>query len=533
MAKGNFTLANCTSNLENKRMRKVMAAITAISVLLLPMPAHAAAPKAGAKCTKLNQSQSANGSKLTCVKSGGKLVWKKTNPSTTPTVRGVDFSKVHSTDNGYYSMFSAPCEFDPNIPAELAVVQNYFFDYSKCAGQLQLGKYFLGSKRPSTTFEPSSKYSSTEPCKIITPQNNRNNLGFTTSSPQRNEYAKTSRHPSPSTVLQLIPIYSNDTAQPVKTPAEDYKVFIDYFRNWIEYSSDFGSKVVFQVPSSYIKMETPQGGFQLNHSTRFDAPEIVRFNRALINAVDPIIDFSGVNIAIVVPPAGTESSLFGQTGIGALDTKEGRVPNAMSEFAALAKNPSQGTNLSHPFWWIHEMMHAGVGFDDHYGDGLRNINTEYGMGHLNLMTPWGGDLTTWEKWKLGFMQDSQVQCKTDSTVSMHWIAPSTVQTKESKAVVIPISSTKAVVIETLRPGGLYYKHPVRSQGVIAYEVDATQDKHGYGMKLSLPIGRTIEGSEVFMASAPLKQGESTINNGYKITVVESGTFGDVVRVEKA
>jgi hypothetical protein len=35
-----------------------------------------------------------------------------------------------------------------------------------------------------------------------------------------------------------------------------------------------------------------------------------------------------------------------------------------------------------------------------------------------------------------------------------------------------------------------------------------------------------------MASAPLKQGESTINNGYKITVVESGTFGDVIKVEK-
>ena len=52
------------------------------------------------------------------------------------------------------------------------------------------------------------------------------------------------------------------------------------------------------------------------------------------------------------------------------------------------------------------------------------------------------------------------------------------------------------------------------------------------MKLSLPIGRTIERSELFMASAPLKQGESTLNNGYKITVVESGTFGDVIKVEK-
>jgi hypothetical protein len=52
------------------------------------------------------------------------------------------------------------------------------------------------------------------------------------------------------------------------------------------------------------------------------------------------------------------------------------------------------------------------------------------------------------------------------------------------------------------------------------------------MKLSLPIGRPIERNELFMASAPLKQGEGTINNGFKITVVESGTFGDVIKVEK-
>jgi hypothetical protein len=177
-------------------------------------------------------------------------------------------------------------------------------------------------------------------------------------------------------------------------------------------------------------------------------------------------------------------------------------------------------------------MHAGVGFDDRYGDGKRDINTEYGMGNLTLMTPWGGDFTTWEKLRLGFMRESQVQCKSDSATTTHWIAPSTVQTTESKAVVIPISPTKVVVVESLRPGGLFYKHPVQSQGVIAYEIDLTKSEHGYGMKLSLPIGRTIERHAVFMASAPLKLGESTLNNGYKITVVESGTFGDVIKVEK-
>jgi hypothetical protein len=35
-----------------------------------------------------------------------------------------------------------------------------------------------------------------------------------------------------------------------------------------------------------------------------------------------------------------------------------------------------------------------------------------------------------------------------------------------------------------------------------------------------------------LADAPLKLNESIINNGYKISGVESGNFGDVVKVEK-
>ena len=178
-------------------MRKVIAvALTAgIITCTFTTIATAAAPKAGASCSKVNQSQSANGSKFTCVKSAKKLVWKKVGTAA-PTVRRVDFSKTYSTDNGYHTLFTGPCEFDPNIPAELSAVQQYFFDLNNCAGQLQLGKYTLGTKRPSTAYEPASKYSNTEPCKIITPERTRGNLGFTTSSPKRNEIEKLKRYPA-------------------------------------------------------------------------------------------------------------------------------------------------------------------------------------------------------------------------------------------------------------------------------------------------------------------------------------------------
>ena len=261
----------------------------------------------------------------------------------------------------------------------------------------------------------------------------------------------------------------------------------------------------------------------------------MKFSQDLVAAADPIIDFTGANIAIIVPPPGTDTSVIGQAGVRALSTSEGSIPNVMTEFGLLAKNPrtsSPSSSLGHPFLWIHELMHAGIGFGDRYGDGKKDLNTDYGMGQLTLMTPWGGDFTTWEKWIMGFMQDSQIQCKTDSASSTHWIAPSTVQTKESKSLIIPISPTKVIVVETLRPGGLYYKLPTKSQGAMVYEVDLTQTKNGYGMKLSLPKNRTVESFPFFMASAPLKAGESTITNGFQITVKESGTFGDLITVEK-
>jgi hypothetical protein len=433
-------------------MRKVIAvALTAVLITgTFTSFANAAAPKAGAKCSKLNQSQSVDGSKFTCVKSGTKLVWKKVGISApSASTKIVDFSKSYSTDNGYNTIFYGPCEFDKNIPAQLAAVQNYFYDFTRCAGQLQLGKYSLGTKRPTTSFDPASKFGNFEPCKLTTPQNLRSNLGYTVADPGRRQYDNLLRHPSPNTVIQFIPIYTSDSAKPTTNPGADYKVFLDFFRNWIEYSSDFGSNVQLRIPNSYFKMDTTLASYGLVHHSNWNTPSHVKFNKDLVAAVDSSIDFTGANMAIIVPPPGTDASVFSQAAIGALETKEGRVTNVMTEFPAFGALPlgNSYSLLGHPFWWVHEIMHAGIGFEDHYGDTKKDLTTEYGMGHLTLMTPWGGDLTTWEKLRLGFMRESQVQCKSDSATSTHWIAPSTVQTQESKTVVIPISSTKVVVIE--------------------------------------------------------------------------------------
>ena len=57
--------------------RKKHLGLAIVLILTLATPLHAAAPKAGAKCTKAGATATAAGKKFTCVKSGKKLVWKK------------------------------------------------------------------------------------------------------------------------------------------------------------------------------------------------------------------------------------------------------------------------------------------------------------------------------------------------------------------------------------------------------------------------------------------------------------------------
>ncbi len=88
-------------------------------------------------------------------------------------------------------------------------------------------------------------------------------------------------------------------------------------------------------------------------------------------------------------------------------------------------------------------------------------------------------------------------------------------------------------MESIRAAGLYYKHPKNTWGVLTYVLDVTKQVHGQGFKLILPTNRVASKGPFFLAEAPLRQGESVTYEGVKITISESGNFGDVIKVEKA
>jgi hypothetical protein len=486
-----------------------------------------AAAKAGSKCQKSGIKAKVGGNNFICTKSGKKLLWKPVNALPAKVV--IDVKKTYSTDDGYFDKFTrGACEIDPYAPTQWLAMQAFTLSLQNCAGQVRLAKYNLGRSRPTINYQKASDFNAVQPCKISGA--NHYSLMHRTDS-----WAMSRKHPGPNTIIQLIPIYAEDTAQPKNTPAKDYEKFLEYIKEWADYSADFGSNVQYRIPDEYIKLSGKVSEYKLYHPVNWDTPGHVRFNKDVIATVDSKIDFTGAQMAIVVAPAGTDASIMQQAALGSFQTSEGVVPVGLSQFGDVPNNPrgSEYSGLTHPFWWIHEAYHAGYGFDDHYGDARWSINSEFGMGWWTMMTPWGGDLSIWEKWLLGFVQDSQIQCTSAASSGTHWIAPSSVRTQESKAVVIPISSTKVIVAESIRAAGLHYKVPTQNQGVLIYEIDLTKNTHGMGMKLSLPTNRIINSSyPFFMADAALRKGDTTTTNGITFTIIESGTFGDVIKVSK-
>jgi DNA helicase-2/ATP-dependent DNA helicase PcrA len=119
---------------------------------------------------------------------------------------------------------------------------------------------------------------------------------------------------------------------------------------------------------------------------------------------------------------------------------------------------------------------------------------------------------------LGFLENSQIHCINSTDTSTHWLVPVASVSKQVKGIVIPLSSTEAVIVESRRAIGFDTALSSRSDlvGAVVYTLDS-----------KIPYRRTpVKVAQV------LKNSDSVNVSGYKITVVESGEFGDVVKIEK-
>lgn len=184
-------------------------------------------------------------------------------------------------------------------------------------------------------------------------------------------------------------------------------------------------------------------------------------------------------------------------------------------------------------WLNHEVTHT-LGLVDLYAftqsnsanryDNLRYTGEFSYMG-LSSYESNAPSLFAFERWNLGWISDSQIRCVKDAK-SPELISP--VQTSGGvKAVVVPISKTKAVVIESRRATGI--DKNIAKSGALVYVVDSSIQS-GQGPVRVFP---SDIGSDPRYLKAPRALGESVTTEGVTIKVIKSDDSGDTVEITKS
>ena len=262
-------------------------------------------------------------------------------------------------------------------------------------------------------------------------------------------------------------------------------------------------------------------------------------NREAVRLADPDFDFSGVGTVMIVMPS---SRFAGGNALGLVETEEGST-------STLRINASYGGSASN--WGptaVHELAHV-LGLPDLYPytvnrhfvptippEGKRWRHVELGLMGLSAAVPvddrdpsgftYAGEMLAWSRWQLGWLDDDQIRCISDSTATVT-LSPVSDPGDGIAMAAVPVSANELIVVESRRPIG-YDEHAALGDGaVIVYTVDARTGSGDLPIKLAGDAGRghTYE-------SPILTVGESVTVRGYTITVIADDGDTHTVTISK-
>ena len=173
------------------------------------------------------------------------------------------------------------------------------------------------------------------------------------------------------------------------------------------------------------------------------------------------------------------------------------------------------------FWLNHEMGHS-MGLVDLYaysGAGHRFVG---GFSLMGLISGFAREFFAWERWVLGWIDDSQVSCAQSRTSEI--VVTPLERSGGTKMVVVPTGMTSALVVESRRAEG-YDTNGAFSPGALVYFID-TAVGSGNGVLRVLPFN-DADGNK---GSAPLLLGQSVSSGGVTITFLSQDAGGDRIRV---
>jgi hypothetical protein len=274
-------------------------------------------------------------------------------------------------------------------------------------------------------------------------------------------------------------------------------------------------------------------------------PNYLRLVQDVVAVADPAIDFSKSNHMWVVGPPNTKRkdlmnfNLFDST----IQTQEKLVRRLyVTDHPYNFDVGSREQNKKKYGNWVANYKFGGSGALGqmhewgHSSGTFTTLNQVFGQPNesmkWSIMFEKDSDWLALHKWILQMISEDQVRCAPKDKVTTHWLKPSTIKGGYEKLLMVPLSGSDYIAVESVRPYGYSYKIPKCQQGALVYV--ASRYGQGWNEKTihvpSTTPKKKCPGQSISEKGALIK-GDSVSYGGVKITVVEAGDFGDVIKIE--
>jgi hypothetical protein len=178
-------------------------------------------------------------------------------------------------------------------------------------------------------------------------------------------------------------------------------------------------------------------------------------------------------------------------------------------------------------WMAHETGHAFGLYDE---DLNHASNT---LGNWSVMaSSWTNSAIEhngWDRYLQGWLTDAQVSCLPKATLTATGttvkISPLVRQNAATKAIMVPLSTSKMLVMESRKNEG-YDVIKASNEGVLVYTVDMKLGQLGGGYNTQRRTGST----NAYFEDAALHAGDSIVVDGVTVSVVATSSNGDTVKV---